>query len=168
MSNLESDPNPTTASEIPEPAAPKSTPRHSVKSDFSLQGILLIPIAVALNLVGAQLVDALKLPIYLDSIGTVLAGILAGPWVGATTGVLSNGVNAIFSPTYLPYALVSLGLGLASGFLSRAGFFAKPWKVLASGIVLTLVATLIGTPITTYLFGGVTGVGTFSGVSSGP
>ena len=33
---------------------------------------------------------ALRLPIYLDSIGTVLVGVLAGPWAGALTGLLSN------------------------------------------------------------------------------
>ena len=33
---------------------------------------------------------ALKIPIYLDSIGTVLVGVLAGPIAGAATGALTN------------------------------------------------------------------------------
>lgn len=53
--------------------------KYSIKTDFSLLSILLIPIGVALNVVGDQLVAALSLPLYLDSFGAVLAGYLARP-----------------------------------------------------------------------------------------
>ena len=50
-----------------------------------------MPIAVAINIIlGATVANALKLPIYLDSIGTILVGALAGPVAGALTGFLSN------------------------------------------------------------------------------
>ena len=39
--------------------------KYSIKTDFSLLSILLIPIGVALNVVGDQLVAALSLPLYL-------------------------------------------------------------------------------------------------------
>jgi energy-coupling factor transport system substrate-specific component len=61
-----------------------------VKNDFTLISVLLIPVAVAINFVGGQLAMALKLPIYLDSIGTMLVGLIAGPWVGAATGLLNK------------------------------------------------------------------------------
>ncbi len=42
--------------------------------------ITLIPIAIAINIVlGETVQQVLKLPIYLDSIGTILVGVLAGP-----------------------------------------------------------------------------------------
>ena len=69
--------------------------KYSIKTDFSLLSILLIPIGVALNVVGDQLVAALSLPLYLDSFGAVLAGYLAGPWVGMLTGVLTNVLTGI-------------------------------------------------------------------------
>lgn len=37
-----------------------------------------------------RLLSMLKLPIFLDSIGTVLVGIMAGPWAGGLTGLLPN------------------------------------------------------------------------------
>ena len=78
--------------------------KYSIKTDFSLLSILLIPIGVALNVVGDQLVAALSLPLYLDSFGAVLAGYLAGPWVGMLTGVLTNVLTGIIrNPTLLPY-----------------------------------------------------------------
>ena len=58
---------------------------------FDTRTIVLIPIAIAINIVLGQTVAAvLKVPIYLDSIGTVLVGVLAGPIPGLVTGVLTN------------------------------------------------------------------------------
>jgi len=132
---------------------------NSIKKDFSLMAILLIPVCVAINIVCGQLVGALKLPIYLDSIGTVLSAILAGPWVGAVTGLLSNVINGVFDPSYLPYTIVSIAIGLVAGFMARKQWFVSPWKVAVAGIVISLVATVIGSPITAYVYGGVTGSG---------
>ena len=47
-------------------------------------------VAIAINVAVGSITFALRLPIYLDSIGTVLVGVLAGPWAGALTGLLSN------------------------------------------------------------------------------
>ncbi len=51
---------------------------------FSTRVIALIPVAIAINIVlGYTVQTVLKLPIYLDSIGTILVGVLAGPIAGA-------------------------------------------------------------------------------------
>lgn len=130
-----------------------------IKKDFSLVAILLIPISIAINIVGGQLITALKLPIFLDSIGTILSGVLAGPWVGAITGLLSNLVNGIFDPSYIPYSIVSIVIGLSAGFLSWRKLFNNPWKTAISGIIISVVSTVVGTPITAFVYGGVTGSG---------
>ena len=58
---------------------------------FSTRVITLMPVAIAINIVlGVVVQQYLKLPIYLDSIGTILVGVLAGPLAGAATGILSN------------------------------------------------------------------------------
>lgn len=133
--------------------------KNSIKNDFSLMAILLIPIGVAINIVCGQLIGALKLPIFLDSIGTVLSAALAGPWVGAITGILSNVINGVFDASYLPYTFVSIAIGLAAGILARKDWFSTPLKVAVAGIIIGLVSTIIGTPITAYVYGGVTGSG---------
>ena len=60
--------------------------KRGFKYDFSLLAILLIPIGIAINFVGAQIILLLKLPIYLNTIGTILTAMIAGPWVGMITG----------------------------------------------------------------------------------
>mgnify|MGYP003519742666 CR=1 FL=1 len=47
--------------------------------------LALLPAAIAINLVIGGLVNALGLPLYLDSIGTILATVLAGPAAGLGT-----------------------------------------------------------------------------------
>jgi hypothetical protein len=87
--------------------------------------LALIPLAIAINIAGGQLIKTLRLPIYLDSIGTVLTGVLLGPWIGLITGLLSNtiwtlsGLDA-YAMTFAPVAGV---IGLIAGFASRLGAF---------------------------------------------
>lgn len=128
-----------------------------VKGDFTLIALLLIPVSVAINIVGFQLSQLLRLPIFLDSIGTILAGAIAGPWIGAITGALTNAVNGIFNPVYFAYTLTSVAVGVTAGLLSRAGMFKKLWKVLISGVIFTIVATVFSGFITAIVFGGATG-----------
>lgn len=127
------------------------------KRDFSLIALLLIPVAIAINIVGFQLCQLLRLPIFLDSIGTILVGAIAGPWVGAVTGLLTNCINGIFNPVYFPYALTSIMVGIVAGFLAKRGMFVKLWKVLIAGLILTFVATICSGLITAIVFGGATG-----------
>ena len=63
----------------------------SITRQFDTRTIVLIPLAIAINIIlGAAVANALKIPIYLDSIGTILVGALAGPIPGALTGFLAN------------------------------------------------------------------------------
>ncbi len=57
---------------------------------FSTAALVLIPAAVGINYIGKLFAGALKLPLWLDAIGTVLASMLAGPIVGAISGLINN------------------------------------------------------------------------------
>ncbi|WKA56876.1 ECF transporter S component [Planococcus shenhongbingii] len=131
--------------------------KRSFKDDFSLMAMLLIPIGVAINIVGFQLTNVLRLPIFLDTIGTILVGVIAGPWVALLAGLITNLINAIFNPVYLPYALTSMAIGVGAGLLSKYGFFKSVPKTIISGLVITLIAVVVSAPITVLVFGGATG-----------
>jgi hypothetical protein len=133
--------------------------------DFSTATIALIPVAIAINLAIGALIVALRLPIYLDSIGTVLVGALAGPWAGALTGILANLIWSILpvpggaGPTIAFFAPVAGVIGLMAGFWASRGvfrlraddsrvgqFLALAAGVAAAGIALLLVQNTIGLP----------------------
>lgn len=127
---------------------------------FSTRNIVLIPLAIAINMSIGQLVGLVKLPIFLDSIGTVMAALLAGPLIGALTGLMTNLIwGLVSSPVAASFAPVALVIGLATGLCAKYGLFKSWWKVIISGIIIALAASITAIPIRLYLFGGVTGSG---------
>lgn len=137
-----------------------STKKHSIKEDFTMLAILIIPVAVAVNFVGGQLASLLKLPMYLDTIGTIFGAMLCGPWVGAVIGLLTNTVTGIANPVNFAFIPVSVVVGLVTGFLSRKKMFSNWWKWIISMILMALSSIIVAAPIIVYMFGGVTGGGT--------
>lgn len=77
--------------------------------------IAIIPAALVLNIVIGQIVGSVGIPLYLDSVGTILVAGLAGPIAGLATGTLSSIVWGLFNPAALPFAAVSAMVGLLSG-----------------------------------------------------
>jgi len=131
-----------------------------LRRNFTTLTLALIPVAIAINIAIGQLVYVLKIPIYLDSIGTVLVGLLAGPLAGFVTGALSNMVWFIIgNPTYGWYFYVAAVIGLLAGVFGGAGWARKIWLWLLAGLITGTVAALLSAPLTAYL-GGVTGSGT--------
>ena len=121
--------------------------------------VTLVPLAVAVNFAANAAAGALRLPIYLDTIGTILAAVLLGPWWGALAGALTNVVgvvpngvsNLLFAPVNVAAALL-WGYGIRSLGLGRNAvlFF------LVAGVV-GVVTGILATPIVLFLFGGATG-----------
>jgi energy-coupling factor transport system substrate-specific component len=117
------------------------------RSGLNSTALALIPLAIAINIAGGQLVKTLRLPIYLDSIGTVLTGALLGPWIGLITGILSNGIWTLigldqFAWSFAPVAGV---IGLIAGFAGRLGVFQRPsprWLSAIIGGVFLFALTL--------------------------
>lgn len=131
-----------------------------MKTQLSSNTLVLIVISVAINIIGGQLSSLVKLPIFLDSIGTIISALLAGPWIALFTGLLSNLLSSLVSgPIALAFAPVAMVIGASAGLLARAGFFKTLPRVVLSGVVITLVLTVVAVPIRVYLFGGTSGSG---------
>ena len=62
----------------------KMTFAEGIRAQFSTKSLVLIPIAVGINLIGGC--SALKLPLFLDMIGTIVVACLSGIWVSALCG----------------------------------------------------------------------------------
>lgn len=134
--------------------------KYSIKDDFSMMALLIIPVGVAVNFVGGQLASVLKLPMYLDTIGTIFTAMLAGPWVGAVTGALTNVVTGIANPVNFAFIPVNILAGLVTGFLARHDWFRTPGKWIASILIQAGVSIVASAPIVVLVYGGVTGSGT--------
>jgi energy-coupling factor transport system substrate-specific component len=123
---------------------------------FDTRTLVLIPIAIAINIVLGQTVAAvLKVPIYLDSIGTVLVGVLAGPIPGLITGLVSNLLWTYVLPAPFhsdfaaPFAPVAAWIGFFAGIAAQWGLIrsrpnADTQRILIAAAIVILVIGGIG------------------------
>jgi hypothetical protein len=127
-----------------------------VGGQFSTRVLVLMPIAIAINIaIGYTVQSVLKLPIYLDSIGTILVGVLAGPLAGALTGILSNLIwqyaPGIGGGTIGPFAITAGVIGLLAGLWGRLGVYrprpASGQQLILAALVAAAVVVVIVLPI---------------------
>ena len=119
--------------------------------------IYLIPVAIALNIVVSQIVFALKLPIWLDSIGVVL---ICGFWPATIVGVLTGAASLITNPSnifYIPLFVVTAGV---AALLARKHGYSSFLRSLLSGILNGLATGITGSLITIMVYGGLSSTGT--------
>ncbi|MCI5869451.1 MAG: ECF transporter S component [Dorea sp.] len=119
-------------------------------------------VAVAMNIVLGIITSALGIPLYLDTLGTVLSAAILGPLPGIIVGALSNIITGlIYSVSDIPFCLVNMAVGLVVGLVAKK--FKFDWiQALIVGLVLSVLCPAIGTPIGIFVYGGLNG--TFSDV----
>ena len=121
--------------------------------------IIFMGLAIAINLVGGFLALTLKLPIYIDTIGTILVSILFGPISGAMVGGLSSIFNAVtFDPISFYFMPVQIIVGLSTGMLFKKQKF-KGVKSVLSIILVTILGSAAAAVIASFVFEGVTSSG---------
>lgn len=130
----------------------------TLKKDFNTTALVMMPLCVGINIVGQFFTQSLRLPLWLNIIGTIIAGVVAGPWVGFATGILTNVVAGftIEGPTAFAFAIVNGVHGLVAGWLAQKGMYRNIWKAGIAGFISELFQIPVGTPIAVLLFGGIT------------
>lgn len=132
--------------------------RNLWRVKLNTASIVLIPAAVAINYIGKLFAETLRLPLWLDSIGTIFAGILGGPVLGALSGFINNIIYGLtISPASAVYGIASIGIGIASGVLAYYGMAGKLWKIIIFGLIVALVSSIISVPLNYVYYGGQTG-----------
>ncbi len=132
----------------------------SIARQFDTRTIVLMPLAIAINIIlGQTVAAALKIPVYLDSIGTILVGVLAGPIPGALTGFLANVLwTYVVPPPFqgsasAAFAIVAAVIGLLAGLFGRLGWMRpRPDRSIGELAVGALVAIVIVGGLAYYAF----------------
>ncbi len=120
---------------------------------FSLQIILCL----FLNWAGDQLVSRLNWPVWLDSVGTVLAAYLLGPFCGAVIGATTNLLAHILYGIAWYYALISILIAVIVGIASKRGKMKDLLGTLTVGTIVAGAATIAAYPLNLLLSGCSTG-----------
>lgn len=120
--------------------------------------VAMIPAGIALNIVANSIVEAVKLPLFLNNIGTVLNAIILGPIWGIVTAIMTNTVlGLIVRWTYFPFALVGAVVAFIAYFFYKKGWYKKTWKVLTAGAIAGTIGAVVSTLVSVYVFGGFSG-----------
>jgi energy-coupling factor transport system substrate-specific component len=142
---------------------------------FTTPRLILIALGAALNCAIGTVVYLLKLPVFLDSIGTILVALLLAPdrvaafmcaWAAGWIGLAVSGLINPFLPWF---AMTDVAIALVAGFLvvgAAKTFRDRPLnslpfigQVVLCGVMIGVVSAVISVPVVVYLFGGVTGSG---------
>lgn len=130
-----------------------------MKKNLSTTSLTLISLGIALNVIGAFIALNLKLPIYLDSIGTIFIACILGSKYAIITGVCGSMISGmtfdIYSFFFMP---VQISTGLIAGLMYKKGFLngvKTPIGVLAFSIPTSILSAIIAA----FVFGGVTSSG---------
>lgn len=117
----------------------------------------LVPAAVAINLVVGRVVAELGLPVYLDTLGTMLVAVLAGLGGGLLVGTLSQILSGLLGGfTYFPFTPIQWLVALLATLAARRGGFRDVPRTIGWGLTSGLACGMLSAPISYFLFGGIT------------
>lgn len=133
--------------------------RREESSIISVRKMCVVALAIVLNVIGGQIALMLHLPIYLDSMGTIMIAMLYGPVYGMLPPLLYGLVMGFTLDIYSLYFMpVGLMLGLMTGLISKY-FSLKKWRMIPGAMLITIPGTIVSAVITAVLFGGITSSG---------
>ncbi len=126
---------------------------------FSVTMLCVMALAIAINVIGGQIALFLHLPIYLDSMGTILAAMLYGPVYGMLPplayGLVMGFTLDIYSLYFMPVGMI---LGFVTGLVARR-FRVKGLSLIPCAMLITIPGTIVSSVICAVLFGGITSSG---------
>ena len=130
-----------------------------MKKSLSTYQVTIIALGIVLNVVGAFIALTLRLPIYLDSIGTIFIACILGPRYAVLTGVLGSFVSGMTFDMYsLFFMPVQISTGLISGIMFKKGFL-KGGKIFIGVMAFSVPTSILSAIIAAFVFGGVTSSG---------
>ena len=129
------------------------------KKIHHLNIVILIVLSILLNFFLSGLARCLELPLYLDTIGTVLAAMLGGNLAAVIVGFFSNTVSAFYDITMLYFGIISILIGVLASIFHTKRFFEHPAKVLFAIVVFACLGGGMGSFFNYFLQGSDFGAG---------
>ena len=122
-----------------------------IRKKQNLTAFCVCIVGVLLNLLLGHIVSKMGLPLYLDTVGTVIVAILGGYLPGAMVGFVTNIIKSVSDPSSLYYGVLNVMIAVTASYMARRGYFKKWYKTIISIIAFTLIGGGIGALIPWYL-----------------
>lgn len=129
------------------------------RKNRNLLTFLAVAAAIILNGLFSYFNDAIGLPIFLDSVFTVMTAALFGLWPSVMTAALTNFFIEVlngFPGIYYPFAVVNITTALVTSLFVYKKRFETPTNAFWLIIILSLANSILGALIVTIFFEGFT------------
>ncbi len=124
------------------------------KKTIAVIGLTFLAVlGVALNYFGGVIAKKTGLPFYFDTVGTVLSAAVGGFFPALSVGALTNVIKGIYDPTSAYFGFINVLIAIIVSILIKKGWMKKFYKVLIMGVILALVAGILGTFPSYFLYG---------------
>lgn len=120
---------------------------------FTNDTMLLCLCGILLNFILAKTMIYLQLPLYMDSVGSIIVGALGGKLPGIAVGFISNIINSLTEPISMYYGFITVAMAYLATIFSEKGYF-KTWQ--GRLIILpyyVLLGGAVGSVFTWFLYG---------------
>ena len=88
-----------------------------------VQITILIVIGIVINRLLADLAIYFELPLYLDSVGTIVVAVIGGFSPGAIVGFLTNFIGGFVDSSTFYYGTINVMIAVCAGIAARRGAF---------------------------------------------
>ena len=124
------------------------------KRGLRYKGLFLSCISgVLINVLAGMLGGVLPIPLYLDTVGTVLVAALGGYLPAVIVGLVTNIIKSISDPASIYYAFINVLIAVIVALMCRDGWLRKWYKALCTALVLSLIGGIVGSILTWFLYG---------------
>ena len=123
----------------------KNTPQTVKKNN--IRRISFIASGIALNVLLAFLMVRFRIPLYLDTPGTVMISVVGGPFAGIVTAMATNIITSAFDGYDLYYAFINALIALCAARFAKRGFFKRPAMIALFILITGVFSGAVGLPI---------------------
>lgn len=108
---------------------------------------------IALNFIPSVIVRALDLPIYFDSLGTMLSAMYGGSFPAVLVGFFSNVANSTFNENTFYFGVVNATIAYSFAWSHRMGMFKKFHKAVIATLAVVFIGVVFGSTISWFTMG---------------
>ena len=124
-----------------------------MKKTFTLYTLLLTLAGLTVNFALAAFARTTGIPLFLDSIGTLLVGALGGFIPGIAVGFASNFISSVSDPISRYYGILSIMIAAVASEMSRRCYFKKIKGYVICALICALIGGGLGSVLTWILYG---------------
>lgn len=123
------------------------------QKNHNITAIVMCAAGIALNVLLGALTTAFNLPLYLDTVGTVVVTILGGALPGAFVGFMTNIINFFTDSSAIYYGVINVLIAIFAGVLADRGWHKSIRGMCGMALVFTLLGGVLGAAIPWFMEG---------------